>query len=129
MSLEYIMFYSVVVVIEVYYDLDFMDIVIEEDREFVRAYYEMLDEDVDLLCMFLWLLCIEFNCEMMVDKKFFMVDVVERINEDFVGDLSCIFNDDNFEKLVLRIRIMNFEGVKYEDVLIEDEVFLKCFEM
>jgi DNA-directed RNA polymerase II subunit RPB1 len=42
--------------------------------------------------------------------------------------LSCIFNDDNSEKLVLRIRIMNPEGVKYEDASTEDEVFLKRLE-
>ena len=65
----------------------------------------------------------------MVDKKLLMADVAERINEDFQGDLSCIFNDDNSEKLVLRIRIMNPEGTKQDaDADTEDEVFLKRLE-
>jgi DNA-directed RNA polymerase II subunit RPB1 len=44
-----------------------------------------------------------------VDKKLLMSDIAERINQDFQDDLSCIFNDDNSEKLLLRIRIMNNE--------------------
>ena len=127
-SLEYTTLHSVAAVTEVHYDPDPTDTVIEEDREFVRAYYEMPDEDVDPSRMSPWLLRIELNREMMVDKKLLMADVAERINEDFAGDLSCIFNDDNSEKLVLRIRIMNPEGVKYEDASTEDEVFLKRLE-
>jgi DNA-directed RNA polymerase II subunit RPB1 len=129
-SLEYTTLHSVAAVTEVHYDPDPTDTVIEEDREFVRAYYEMPDEDVDPSRMSPWLLRIELNREMMVDKKLLMADVAERINEDFAGDLSCIFNDDNSEKLVLRIRIINPEGTKASDMDVdtEDEVFLKRLE-
>jgi len=128
-SLEYTTLHSVAAVTEVHYDPDPTDTVIEEDREFVRAYYEMPDEEVDPSRMSPWLLRIELNREMMVDKKLLMADVAERINEDFQGDLSCIFNDDNSEKLVLRIRIMNPEGTKQDaDADTEDEVFLKRLE-
>lgn len=34
----------------------------------------------------------------------------------FGDDLNCIFNDDNAEKLVLRIRIMNSEENKLQEV-------------
>ena len=48
------------------------------------------------------------------------------MNQDFQDDLSCIFNDDNAEKLVLRMRIMNDELEKGEEGgTAEDEVFLK----
>ena len=36
-----------------------------------------------------------------------MEQISEKINAGFGDDLNCIFNDDNAEKLVLRIRIMN----------------------
>ncbi|KAF3507821.1 hypothetical protein F2Q69_00008988 [Brassica cretica] len=44
--------------------------------------------------------------------------------------MVCIFNDDNAEKLILRIRIMNDEGAKGEaqDESAEDDVFLKKIE-
>lgn len=34
----------------------------------------------------------------------------------FGDDLNCIFNDDNAEKLVLRIRIMNSDENKFQEV-------------
>ena len=92
------------------------------------AYFEMPDEAIDPSRMSPWLLRIELNREMMVDKKLLMADVAERINEEFGGDLSCIFNDDNSEKLVLRIRLKKPEGVKYDDDTMGDEVFLKRIE-
>ena len=45
----------------------------------------------------------------MTDKKLTMEHISEKINAGFGDDLNCIFNDDNAEKLVLRIRIMNSE--------------------
>lgn len=35
----------------------------------------------------------------------------------FGDDLNCIFNDDNAEKLVLRIRIMNSDENKMQEVM------------
>ena len=50
----------------------------------------------------------------------------------FGDDLNCIFNDDNAEKLVLRIRIMNSEEGKEDDEdqadKMEDDMFLRCIE-
>ena len=43
--------------------------------------------------------------------------------------MNCIFNDDNAEKLVLRIRIMNSEEGKDDDEdqadKMEDDMFLR----
>jgi DNA-directed RNA polymerase II subunit RPB1 len=77
-----------------------------------------------------WLLRIELNREMMVDKKLLMADIAEHINQDFQEDLSCIFNDDNSEKLILRIRLLDNE-MEEKDAgpsTTEDEVFLKKLE-
>ena len=76
---------------------------IEEDREFVRQYFELPDDEVDVTRMSPWLLRIELNREMMLDKKLLMADVAERINNEFQSELTCIFNDDNAEKLILRV--------------------------
>lgn len=38
------------------------------------------------------------------------------ISQGFGDDLNCIFNDDNAEKLVLRIRIMNSDENKFQEV-------------
>ncbi|RWR79266.1 DNA-directed RNA polymerase II subunit 1 [Cinnamomum micranthum f. kanehirae] len=129
-SLEYTTLRSVTQVTEIWYDPDPMGTIIAEDVDFVRSYYEMPDEEVAPEKISPWLLRIELNREMMVDKKLSMADIAEKINHEFDDDLTCIFNDDNAEKLILRIRIMNDEAPKGElqDESAEDDVFLKKIE-
>ncbi|KAK9050837.1 hypothetical protein SSX86_030193 [Deinandra increscens subsp. villosa] len=126
-ALEYTTLRSVTQATEVWYDPDPMSTIIEEDVDFVKSYYEMPDEETDDTDKISpWLLRIELNREMMVDKKLSMADIAEKINLEFDEDLTCIFNDDNADKLILRIRIMNDEAPKDESA--EDDVFLKKIE-
>uniref|UniRef100_A0A0E0H9I3 DNA-directed RNA polymerase subunit n=1 Tax=Oryza nivara TaxID=4536 RepID=A0A0E0H9I3_ORYNI len=129
-ALEYTTLRSVTHATEIWYDPDPLGTIIEEDAEFVQSYYEMPDEDIDPDKISPWLLRIELNREMMVDKKLSMADIAEKINHEFDDDLSCIFNDDNADKLILRVRITNDEAQKGEiqDEYGEDDVFLKKIE-
>jgi len=119
----------------IYYDPDPQNTVIAEDQEFVNVYYEMPDFDASRISP--WLLRVELDRKRMTDKKLTMEQIAEKINIGFGDDLNCIFNDDNAEKLVLRIRIMNSEdGSKFgtnqdeEDNVdkMEDDMFLRCIE-
>lgn len=87
---------------------------IAEDQDFVNVYYEMPDFDVARISP--WLLRIELDRKRMTDKKLTMEQISEKINMGFGDDLNCIFNDDNAEKLVLRIRIMNNDEGKMQEV-------------
>ena len=68
----------------------------------------------------------------MTDKRLTMEHISEKINAGFGDDLNCIFNDDNAEKLVLRIRIMNSDDNKDDEEeqadKMEDDMFLRCIE-
>ena len=115
----------------IYYDPDPMRTVIAEDQEWVSIYYEMPDFDASRISP--WLLRIELDRKRMTDKKLTMEQISEKITAGFGDDLNCIFNDDNAEKLVLRIRIMNSDDNKMqeeEEVVdkMEDDVFLRCIE-
>lgn len=117
----------------IYYDPDPQNTVIPEDQEFVNVYYEMPDFDPNRISP--WLLRIELDRKRMTDKKLTMEQIAEKINAGFGDDLNCIFNDDNAEKLVLRIRIMNTDDGKFgdagadEDVdKMDDDMFLRCIE-
>ncbi|RLM69415.1 hypothetical protein C2845_PM17G10290 [Panicum miliaceum] len=107
-----------------------MGTIIEEDVEFVQSYYEMPDEDIDPDKISPWLLHIELDREMMVDKNLSMADIAEKINSEFDDDLSCIFSDDNANKLILRLRITSDEALNgdMKDESAEDDVFLKKIE-
>lgn len=116
----------------IYYDPDPQRTVIAEDQEFVNIYYEMPDFDPTKISP--WLLRIELDRKRMTDKKLTMEQIAEKINAGFGDDLNCIFNDDNSEKLVLRIRIMNKGDNKFgmdseEDMeRMEEDMFLRCIE-
>ncbi|KAK9808301.1 hypothetical protein WJX73_009827 [Symbiochloris irregularis] len=126
-ALEWTTLRKVTQATEIFYDPDPTTTVIEDDLEFVHAYFDMPDEELDVTRMSPWLLRIELDREMMLDKKLQMSDVAERINSEFQSELMCIFNDDNAEKLVLRIRILEDE-VEKEGVSDHDEQFLKKIE-
>merc|ERR1719187_2869227 len=79
-----------------------------------------------------WLLRIELDRKRMTDKRLTMEHISKKINAGFGDDLNCIFNDDNAEKLVLRIRIMNSDDGKDDEEeqadKMEDDMFLRCIE-
>ncbi|XP_009703196.1 PREDICTED: DNA-directed RNA polymerase II subunit RPB1-like, partial [Cariama cristata] len=89
--------------------------------------------DFDVSRISPWLLRVELDRKHMTDRKLTMEQIAEKINAGFGDDLNCIFNDDNAEKLVLRIRIMNSDENKMqeeEEVVdkMDDDVFLRCIE-
>ena len=98
----------------IYYDPEPQNTVIAEDQEFVSVYYEMPDFDVTRISP--WLLRLELDRKRMTDKKLTMEQIADKISAHFGQDLNCIFNDDNAEKLVLRIRLVSSEDQKYQDV-------------
>jgi hypothetical protein len=51
---------------------------------------------------------VELDREAMSDKSLSMEDITERIAQEYgTGELHVICNDDNADKLVLRVRIVN----------------------
>ena len=68
----------------------------------MRAYFDV-ENDEDVSRMSPWLLRIEMNRAMMVDKKLTLAMIAEKINSEFENELSCIFNDDNAAKMILRV--------------------------
>jgi len=127
-SLEYTTLNHVTKATEIIYDPEVFSTNVEEDLYFVQAYYEMPDEEIDESRLSPWLLRIELNREMMVDKCLTMAEVAEKITTEFSDDLTCIFSDDNAEKLILRIRILNEESMKEDEYDADDNVFLKKIE-
>ena len=82
---------------------------VEEDEEFVRAYYEMPDEEVDVARISPWCLRIELDREAMSDKSLTMEDITMKHAGGVYGAdvLHVICNDDNADRLVMRVRLIN----------------------
>lgn len=114
-TIEHLTLRMVIVSTEIIYDPAPQNTVVEEDKEFVEAYFMMPDEDMNIDAMSPWLLRIELDREMMADKRLTMADIATKIQEDFGSDLHIIFNDDNAEKLIVRIRMINSDGLPTEE--------------
>jgi DNA-directed RNA polymerase II subunit RPB1 len=128
---------------EIYYDPDPVNTVVVKDREFVKEYYEMGEEtEEDLRRLSPWVLRIELNQVVMVDKKIKMNEIAQQIANEYGTDLNVLVSDDNADDLVARIRIVNDlpmvtgmdeDGnpiMNDDDVELgqEDDVFLKRLE-
>ena len=98
----------------IYYDPDPRNTVVVEDQDFVNVYYKIPDFDITRISP--WLLRIELDRKRMTDKKLTIEHISEKINLAFGDDLNYIFNDDNGEKLVLRIRVMNNNDGRFQEV-------------
>ena len=127
-ALEYTTLKTVTAATEVWYDPDPTTTIIEEDLEFVSTYFEMPDEDLPAERMSPWLLRVELNKDMMIDKNLTLSYITDKINQEFGDDLSVIFSDDNAEKLILRIRIVNPEIDDKLEATVADDVLLKQIE-
>ncbi len=130
-QLEYCTLRQITRATEIHYDPNPTDTVIEEDKDFVQAYYELPDEEIDPARLSPWLLRIELDRARMLDKQLTMTEVAARITEEFDRDLHVLPNDDNAEKLLLRCRIVNEGSDKLGDDdsrMIEEDVFLKKIE-
>jgi DNA-directed RNA polymerase II subunit RPB1 len=121
-SLEYCNLRRVVHATEIYYDPDPKTTVVEDDKDWVESYFDLNEGEVDTNVLSPWLLRIELARDMMVDKKLLLSDVSNVIMKDFGAELHCIYNDDNAEKLILRIRVIDDSGMKGMTTELDDDV-------
>ena len=78
--IEYTVLGDVTKLTEIYYDPDPVNTIVTKDREFVKDYYEMGEETEDFLQRLSpWVLRIELNQVVMVDKKIKMNEIAAEI--------------------------------------------------
>ncbi|KAI8099670.1 DNA-directed RNA polymerase II subunit RPB1 [Halteromyces radiatus] len=118
---------------EIYYDPDPRSTIIEEDADFVDTYYQLEDDNSPVVTRVSpWLLRIELNRGMMIDKRLNITEVVQKISDEFKNDLHVIGSDENSEKLIIRCRVMSDENedkdMEDEDTRTEEDTFLRKLE-
>ncbi|RUP44083.1 hypothetical protein BC936DRAFT_149965 [Jimgerdemannia flammicorona] len=129
-ALEHTTLQNVTATTEIYYDPEPRSTIIEEDEEFVSTYYALEEDNAAIITSVSpWLLRIELDRVMMVDKRLGITEVVAKIAEDFTNDLHVIGSDENSEKLIIRCRIMINDDTKdVDDERTEEDVFLRKLE-
>ena len=124
-ALEYTVLRNVTKCTEIHYDPNPLTTIVEEDKEFVDAFYELPDEDTDPDTLSRWVLRFVFDRDLMLDKNLSMQAIGQRIEEEFGKDTHIIFTDDNAQELVLRLRLKNTE---LDDQKTDDDDFLRVVE-
>lgn len=113
--------------VEIFYDPKVDSTDIEEDRDFVDAFFAIPDEDIRLDLHSPWLLRLELDRARVVEGEWEMSDIVAAIVDTVGKDVFVIHSEDNSDKLIIRIRIVAAEKEE-EDLLGDEDMFLKRIE-
>ena len=111
--LEYTTLKNIVKGTQICFDPDDLNTLIEEDKDLIEQYKEfekIMDEcnNTDSLSnneKSKWILRIEMNQELMLDKNITMDDVHYVLKTVYEDQISCIYSDYNADKLIFRIRM------------------------
>ena len=112
--LEHTRLEEIVKSVEVCFDPDDLNTLIEEDTETMAQFKEF--ESIVDECMGVtgdegekskWILRMVMDAEMMLEKNITMDDINFTLNNCYNDEISCVFSDYNSEKLVFRIRMNN----------------------
>jgi len=114
--LEHTRLQEIVQSVEICFDPDDLNTLIEEDVNLIqqyRAFESMVDECANAESMeetnekSKWILRMKMDPEIMLEKNITMDDVNFALNNSFGDDISCVYSDYNSEKLIFRIRMNN----------------------
>ena len=114
--------------VRIYYDPDDLNTNIEEDRDLLEIYkvYNDLDPVMNNCTGSNLIIRFEFDKQILMMKNITMEDIYHRIYITYRDDISCIYSDDNSNKLIFRVRVLNMK--KNVPEKINDINVLKNFE-
>jgi hypothetical protein len=99
----------------IHYDPNILNSNIEEDRQFVKEYYDFFN-DVDFNQLSPWVLRIEFNDLFLINKNIDLFEIYHNLMENYIRKkIHIIHSDINASKVVFHIRFT------YQDINAIDE--------
>ena len=123
--------------VDICFDPDDLNSLIEEDVNAVTQYYEfenMVDDCgasqiVDSKVKSKWIVRMEMDKESMLDKQITMDDINFAISNSYNNEVHCIYSDYNSDKLIFRLRLQNILGNKKKNTSVNpldqsDEIYL-----
>lgn len=119
---------SVTAMTEIFYDPDVRETIIPEDMDMIEAYFLLeapQTEDLDRQTR--WVLRITLDRQKMLDKELRVEDVAQRLKDEYSDDLAVIFNDDNDDEQIIRVRSIR-DKADVDDDDMEEDVMLKRLE-
>jgi DNA-directed RNA polymerase II subunit RPB1 len=111
--------------VEIHFDPDPSATQIEEDKDFVEAFFAIPDEEVEasLPSQSSWLLRLILSRKEMLNAELTMAEVAAKVSQMFGADIFVMHSEDNAERLVLRIRVVDHDPNK--ETFGEEDAFLR----
>jgi DNA-directed RNA polymerase II subunit RPB1 len=111
--LEHTRLREVISSIDICFDPNDQNTLIDEDRDTILQYYEFeniineCNEDCDIpeSEKSKWIVRMELNADVMLDKNITMEDINFAIKNSYSNEISCVYSDYNADKLIFRIRM------------------------
>uniref|UniRef100_A0A6C0FBX4 DNA-directed RNA polymerase n=1 Tax=viral metagenome TaxID=1070528 RepID=A0A6C0FBX4_9ZZZZ len=99
--------------VQICFDPEDQETTIEDDQLLMQQYYEFekimddcIGEEIDnTVIKSKWIIRMEFNQEILLEKNITMDDIHFAINNSHGNEISCVYNDYNSNNLVFRIRM------------------------
>ena len=99
--------------VQICFDPEDQETTIEDDQLLMQQYYEFekimddcIGEEIDnTVIKSKWVIRMEFNQEILLEKNITMDDIHFAINNSHGNEISCVYNDYNSNNLVFRIRM------------------------
>ena len=134
--LEHTKLREIVETIQICFDPDDLNTLIEEDVETMlqyRSFQNMVDECAKQSATqknaSKWIIRLEMNAEEMFDKDITMDDIHFALQSSYPNELSCLYSDYNSDKLIFRLRFNNImqnkkKGNQANPLDQSDEIYL-----
>jgi DNA-directed RNA polymerase II subunit RPB1 len=133
--IEYTRLNDIVTGVQIYYDPDDLNSTIKEDHHMLSQYYQYQQmitnatgisiEKKDKSSIEKWIIRMEFDADLMLEKNITMDDVNFTLNNCYENQINCVYSDYNADKLVFRIRmnevIKNNSGKSAGAAIVEPE--------
>ena len=113
-EIEHTKLQEIVSSIEICFDPDDLNTLIEDDIDTLTQYYEfenMMDDCIghsaDSKEKSKWIIRMEMDKESMLDKNITMDDINFAVSNAFEDEVHCVYSDYNSDKLIFRLRLNN----------------------
>ena len=113
-EIEHTKLREIVTSIEICFDPDDLNTLIDEDKDTLTQYYEFenlmescLNKSADNKEKSKWIIRMEMDKESMLDKNISMDDINFAISNVYDDEVNCVYTDYNSDKLVFRLRLNN----------------------
>jgi len=128
--IEHTRLYDVVKRTRIYFDPDDHSTTVNEDKGLLAQYYEF-EKDMNIVnsqyndgtVKSKWLLRLELDANVMLDKNISMNDIYYAIENSYRDKISCIYSDYNDSQLIFRIRVLRKEKEKTA-LDVQDELYV-----